>query len=137
MGRVLTQPSRFQFFSARHEPAHQTCTCLGPARPIAFSKVSARPGPAQTNGPWQALIFKKYYFFQAPHFCMYSTTSIFCRHFDKNLMTGPNSPFPIKVKFGVQCTPQWWRQGGYREQIVLLPRCAQFCEFDLKFESCT
>ena len=44
MGRGPTQPITFLIFH-------------GPARPINFSKVSARPGPAQANGPSQALIY--------------------------------------------------------------------------------
>ena len=54
MGHGPTQPIKLSNFHGPG-PSHFQRSRQGPARPVAVLR-SARPGPAQTNGPWQALI---------------------------------------------------------------------------------
>ena len=71
MGRGPTQPITFSIFygPARSGPSHFRKSRLGPARPVTSFR-SARPGPAQTNGPWQALFFLSY-----PGYCSLSPST--------------------------------------------------------------
>ena len=53
MGRGSTQPITLSIFRGMARPGPSSKVS---ARPVTFFR-SARPGPAQTNGPWQALVF--------------------------------------------------------------------------------